>query len=146
MVNLQIRLKVGLISQGSELETVTQKKKKKKLLMSDLLCSRTLVVFSCNVLPDSYSSVLCSVSLRAEGNCPAVKIKLLLTKRVDIKHPALLKHTQESLDSFKCSLKYTEFLINRRLLFFIQAQLQREHLFEIDLPSASFNVLLNSAT
>jgi len=36
--------------------------------MSDLLHSRSLVVVTCNLLPDSYSSILCSVSLRAEGN------------------------------------------------------------------------------
>lgn len=43
-------------------------KGKKKLLMSDLPHSRTLVVVTHNLLPDSYSSILCSVSLRAEGN------------------------------------------------------------------------------
>lgn len=109
--------------------------------MSDLLHSKILITVTCNLLADSYSSILCSVSLRAEGiTVPdTVKTKLLF------KHPALLKHTGKSFGSFKCCLKYTKFLINRRLFFFIQAKLQREHLFETDLPSASFNVVLNLA-
>lgn len=36
--------------------------------MSDLLHSMSLVVVTYNLLPDSYSSILCSASLRAEGN------------------------------------------------------------------------------
>lgn len=109
--------------------------------MSDLLHSKILNMITCYLLADSYSSILCSVSLRAEG----ISVLNMVKTKLLFKHPALLKHRGKPLGSFKCCLKYTKLLINRRLFFFIQAKLQREHLFEIDLPSASFNVVLNSA-